>query len=85
MLLPFEPSSAPRFDVAPFELEAIDFALDVLETRLGFFDQQIGAAVRIAHDAARLLLSASLDVVGELLSGQQRRLPSCLRAMSRES
>src|SRR5580765_3619949 len=51
-----------RFDVAPFELETVDFALDILETRLGFFEQQVGAAVRFADDAVRLLLSARLDV-----------------------
>ena len=50
-----------RLDVAALELQAVDLALDVLETRLGLFEQEIRTALRLADDPLRFLLSLRAD------------------------
>jgi len=39
--------------VLAFQLQAVDFALNVLEARLRFLEQQIGARLGLARDALR--------------------------------
>src|SRR5581483_5408278 len=50
-------------DFFPLELEAIDLALDVLETRLGAVHEERRAALGLADDPLRFLLGVRLNLV----------------------
>src|SRR5262245_26467151 len=63
-----------RLDVAALQLEAVDLALDVGEPRLGLVEGQLGSALRLAQNALRFVLGVRLDLVGQLLRGDERRL-----------
>jgi hypothetical protein len=59
-----------RLDVAALQPEAVDLPLDVLEPGLRLLEQQVGALLRLADDAARVLLGGLADVVRDLLRGR---------------
>src|SRR5262245_46621668 len=59
-------------DVPTCELEAVDFALHVLEACLGLIQEQLRSHLGFANDAVGLLLSSGLDVVGQPLGSGQR-------------
>src|SRR5207248_868341 len=78
-----------RLDVLALELEAVDLALDVLEPRLRFLEQQLRSALGLAHDALRVGVGRghdpaafgvgiSLDIVRQLLRRHHRRLQVAL-------
>jgi len=58
--------------VAPLQPEAVDLALHFLDARLRFLQQQVGAALGLAHQALALGLGVQPDLVGQFLRGQQR-------------
>src|SRR6185312_2237526 len=60
-------------DVAPFQLHAVDLALDVLEARLRAIEQQLRTAFGVAHDAVGFLLRGALQIFRQLLRGHERR------------
>src|SRR5947207_7642159 len=59
-------------DILTLQLQSVDLALDVLETRGRLFEQQIRSSFGVAHDPLRILLGMLPDVVGELLRRHQR-------------
>lgn len=64
--------------LAPFHLQVVDLALDVLEARLRLLLYQFRAAFRVAHDARAFLAGRVAHVVGHLLRADQRRLEAAL-------
>ncbi len=61
------------FDVASFQLETVDLALDILEAAFRLVEQQLRAAAGVANDTLGLFFRGRFDVIGQPLRRHQRR------------
>jgi len=63
-----------RLGVLAFQLEAVDLPLDVLEPRLGLFEQEVRTSLGVADDPLRFAFGGGFFARGRAVGGRARLL-----------